>query len=125
MTQAAVSRFLETDRSNIANYETGKRLPPLESLIKIAGFFNVSLDYLVHGKKESESKGAEQGSGQRELMAENTYLMENELKLNEIIREKDEEIQILKDLVKSLRSYNEYLERKINEQTRNQQGDRS
>lgn len=113
LTQAAISRLLETDRSNIANYETGKRFPPLESLIKIAEYFKVSLDYLVLGKKTGVEGGEDEDPIKRELMAENTFLMENELKMHELLREKDEEIAVLKDMVKSLKAYNDYLEKKL------------
>ena len=35
-----------TDR-NIRYYETGQRMPPTDILIKIADYFNVSVDYLL------------------------------------------------------------------------------
>ena len=50
--------------------ETGKRLPPLDSLIKIAHFFNVSLDYLVFGHKENIPFDDSTDQFNRELMAE-------------------------------------------------------
>lgn len=34
-------------KSTYASYETGYRQPPIDALIKIADFFNVSLDILV------------------------------------------------------------------------------
>ncbi|GCD12137.1 hypothetical protein Ctaglu_37600 [Clostridium tagluense] len=41
-------------QSTIANYEQGKRFPNEETLLKIADFFNVSLDYLL-GRSEIHS----------------------------------------------------------------------
>ena len=35
------------DQRTISNYETGKSNPDSDALIKIADFFNVSIDYLV------------------------------------------------------------------------------
>ena len=35
------------DQRTISNYETGKTSPDSEALIKLADYFNVSIDYLV------------------------------------------------------------------------------
>lgn len=35
------------DQRTISNYETGKTNPDSEALIKLADYFNVSIDYLV------------------------------------------------------------------------------
>ncbi|EST12541.1 helix-turn-helix domain-containing protein [Sporolactobacillus laevolacticus] len=35
-------------KSTYASYETGYRQPPIDALIKIADFFNISLDTLVN-----------------------------------------------------------------------------
>lgn len=35
-------------KSTYASYETGYRQPPIDALIKIANFFNISLDTLVN-----------------------------------------------------------------------------
>jgi len=115
LTQMQVSSILKIDRSNIANYERGKRLPPIESLIKIADFFNVSLDYLVLGKKTLRGKKNFADDINRELMAENTALMEAELKLHEGLKQKEEEIKLLKNYVDSLKNFNMHLESKIKE----------
>lgn len=45
--QVELARYLNIDQSTYSDYETGKINIPLEQLIKIADFYNVSLDYLV------------------------------------------------------------------------------
>lgn len=35
------------EQALISKYETGKRVPPTETLIVLAEYFNVSIDYLV------------------------------------------------------------------------------
>ena len=35
------------DQKTLSNYETGKTLPDADSLIKLADFYGVSIDYLV------------------------------------------------------------------------------
>ena len=45
--QTDVSKATGIDQKTLSNYETGKTRPDSESLIKLADFFNVSIDYLV------------------------------------------------------------------------------
>ena len=45
--QIELAKYLNIDQSTYSDYETGKINIPLEQLIKIADFYNVSLDYLV------------------------------------------------------------------------------
>src|SRR5215212_2426175 len=47
MTQQQLAEKLGVERGAVANYESKSKLPHLETLIKIADLFNVSLDYLV------------------------------------------------------------------------------
>ena len=42
--------------STISQYETGKREPDFETLLKLGEFFNVSVDYLLRGDSLSEGK---------------------------------------------------------------------
>ena len=45
--QIELARYLNVDQSTYSDYENGKINIPIEQLIKIADFYNVSLDYLV------------------------------------------------------------------------------
>ena len=45
LTQEQLAERLGVKRSTIANYETNNRLINLEDLIRLANYFNVSLDY--------------------------------------------------------------------------------
>ena len=47
LTQKAVANSVNVSNVSIQNYERGFRNPPLETLIALADFFNVSLDSLV------------------------------------------------------------------------------
>lgn len=114
LTQQEVSEVLETDRSCIANYERGKRVPPLESLVKIARFFDVSLDYLVLGKNfRLPKKQNFDEEMARELMAENTALMEEMITISEKLKDKEVEVGLLKELVERLNNYIHFLEEKV------------
>lgn len=45
--QIELAKYLNIDQSTYSDYETGKINISIEQLIKIADFYNVSLDYLV------------------------------------------------------------------------------
>ncbi len=45
--QIDVANATGIDQKTLSNYETGKTNPDSYSLIKLADFFNVSIDYLV------------------------------------------------------------------------------
>lgn len=47
ITRTKIYNFLGVTRQTYNSYETGKAVPSLKILIKIAEFYNVSLDYLV------------------------------------------------------------------------------
>ena len=49
-TQKEVSEELNIPRSTIANYETGRTQPDLETLAKLADFYEVSIDWLLGTK---------------------------------------------------------------------------
>lgn len=45
-TQEEIASILNITRATYANYESGKTQPDFDTLIKIADFYDVSLDYL-------------------------------------------------------------------------------
>ena len=47
MRQSDLARATGIDQRTISNYETGKTAPDAYALIKLADFFDVSIDYLV------------------------------------------------------------------------------
>ena len=47
MTQDTLAQKLGITKRALANYESGKRIPKHETLIKISEIFDVSLDYLL------------------------------------------------------------------------------
>lgn len=47
LTQAELAKLLSIGESTISFYESGKRQPDYETLIRIADLFNVSVDYLL------------------------------------------------------------------------------
>jgi transcriptional regulator with XRE-family HTH domain len=47
ITQLKLALDLNTSQNTISRYETGEREPNLTELVKIADYFNVSVDYLL------------------------------------------------------------------------------
>lgn len=47
ISQLKLALDLNTNQNTISRYETGEREPCINELVKIADYFNVSIDYLV------------------------------------------------------------------------------
>ena len=47
ISQLKLAMDLNTNQNTISRYETGEREPGIDELIKIADYFNVSVDYLI------------------------------------------------------------------------------
>lgn len=54
LTQKEISKFLEISSSQYSLYESGKRQIPIHLLLKLAKFYNTSLDYLVEDTNQLE-----------------------------------------------------------------------
>ena len=52
ISQLKLAMDLNTNQNTISRYETGEREPGIDELIKIADYFNVSVDYLI-GRTEN------------------------------------------------------------------------
>ena len=47
LSQLRLATELNTTQNTISRYETGEREPGIDELIKIADYFNISVDYLI------------------------------------------------------------------------------
>lgn len=47
ISQLKLAMDLNTNQNTISRYETGEREPGIAELIKIADYFNISIDYLL------------------------------------------------------------------------------
>lgn len=50
LTQTDLARILGISKSTLGMYEIGQREPDVDMFIKIAEFFDVTMDYLIVGK---------------------------------------------------------------------------
>lgn len=54
--QVELAKYLNIDQSTYSDYERGKISIPIEQLIKLADFYDVSLDYLVGRDRKQDKK---------------------------------------------------------------------
>ena len=47
LTQTQVAEYLNVKQNTYSQYETGKRTLPIDMLIKLAKYYNVSTDYIL------------------------------------------------------------------------------
>ena len=55
--QQDVAKFLGISRQAYSNYENGNRGPDTETLLKLAEYFNVTVDELLRGKENAPTAG--------------------------------------------------------------------
>ena len=55
LTQENLARKLDILRNSYIYYETGKKYPPVEVLIRMAKFFNVSISFLLDEQSENNN----------------------------------------------------------------------
>ena len=51
LTQTQVAKFLGMSQTGYSKYETGENDIPTQVLIRLAGFYKTSTDYLYHQKR--------------------------------------------------------------------------
>ena len=52
--QLKVAMDLSISREALSYYENGKRSPDVDMLVLLSNYFNVSIDFLIHGKEFSK-----------------------------------------------------------------------
>ena len=62
LTQKDLAKAIEVGRTTISEYESGKIVPKQEGLLKIANYFNVSVDYLTGVSNERATRKQNESS---------------------------------------------------------------
>lgn len=68
VSQQIVADYLEITRQAYSNYENGNRAPDNETLLKLAEYFDVTVDYLLRGKEKVPTPEGERGASDAQLM---------------------------------------------------------
>lgn len=106
MQQQELCSILDIEQSTLANYESGRRIPNDEIKIKIANYFNVTLDYLFDRDTLSISPGDKKiPYDLKEVLDDQLLMFEGEL-----VPETDKEV--LKQMLIAMREARRKLEKK-------------
>jgi transcriptional regulator with XRE-family HTH domain len=77
--KADIARFLNVRKSTVYSWFERDTIPAADTALKIADFLNVSLEYLVTGKKdESKKSKAELSDFEKELLKESAGLLQED-----------------------------------------------
>ena len=57
LTQLALQMKTGIEQALISKYENGERVPPTETLLRLADFYNVSIDYILCRTDNPEING--------------------------------------------------------------------
>lgn len=77
LTQDQTAKKLGLNRQTYRNYESGMRQPDFETLINIANYYNVSIDYLL-GRTDNAASGWTEEEKAAGVGRHPTYLSEDE-----------------------------------------------
>lgn len=85
--QKDLANILNVEQATVSQWENGKRIPDSETLIKIANYFNVTVDFLIGNDKKGITTFKEQEMKEKEilkkLLVKNGYMKEDEDLSNE------------------------------------------
>ncbi|MFW6229706.1 MAG: helix-turn-helix domain-containing protein, partial [Halanaerobium sp.] len=79
ITQKELAKILGLAQTTIANYENNSRFPNQETLLEIADYFDVTLDYLITGKKNRTNLKEEKSTNLLSLIPKDPYFKDNEI----------------------------------------------
>lgn len=89
LTQTEIAKGIGVTQQTISSYKHGRITPDLETLIKIAEFFNVSMDYLLTGVR-AENKSVQEILKLSDKAIENLkFLAENTEFFDELLSDKE------------------------------------
>lgn len=79
--QMTLSKYLNVSKGAIGMWETNKREPDIQTIKRIANYFNVSLDYLLENEfKETNKKN------QEKIKSESNYVITSEQNYEKILK---------------------------------------
>lgn len=69
LTQAGLAQALDVAQTTVSSWERGEKSPDPDTLIRLANFYNVSVDYLLGRENEKEPAAIFEDERQAELNA--------------------------------------------------------
>ena len=105
LTQKELAKSIEVGRTTVSEYESGKIVPKHEGLLKLANYFNVSVDYLT-GISDEPATRKENASDLDALLNTVHYLLLDEYSTPVTYEDKllsEKQKLIIADLIEQLR----------------------
>ena len=109
LTQKDLADHLSIDRSKLSKYERGLALPSIDTLIEIATFFNVSVDYLVKDSSPITKEG-DVSIREREIMSDYIIGLQKIEELESAVEKLKDSIKHQTTIHQSLLKYIQHLE---------------
>lgn len=88
MTQEELGKIINVSKVSISGYENGTRSPDRETLVNIADYFNVSVDYLLDREKSPDWASTDDLLKLEDMLASNKPMAYNGIELNEEDKER-------------------------------------
>ena len=78
--QKDIAEIFSVEQATVSNWENGKRIPDSEMLVKIANYFDVSVDYLLGNETKPNEKEQEllEIEALKSLLIKNGYMKPGE-----------------------------------------------
>lgn len=105
ITQSELASYLNVKPQTISMYCSGKSFPEFQTLIKLAEYFEVSLDYLVTGKR-NENRYLRNTLHLDEDSIENIQCRPSVCPLNEVLGDKNFYVALEKSAIKAVNVWN-------------------
>lgn len=111
LTQEQLGRIFNIRKGTVSNWENGNRFPDEKTIIKLADFFDVSIDYLL-GRTNKRQPHHLTKEDIIKLAPEYAWLFEEEgleyVELVEEIRGKEIPPEVIKELIETILKYRDY-----------------
>lgn len=108
LTQEKLGEIFNVRKGTVSNWENGNRFPDENTIIKLADFFNVSIDYLL-GRTDKRQPHHLTKEDIIKLAPEYAWLFEEEgleyVELVEELRGKEIPPEVIKELVETILKY--------------------
>ena len=96
ISQTDLANALFISQSSVSEYENGNQQPPLETLVKLADFFDVNIDYLL-GRTDVKIPV----NKLKQKLSTNS----GAITINDFLHLKEDEKEVIGELIKSFNKY--------------------
>ncbi len=96
ISQKQIADIMHISQSSISEYESGNQQPPLDMIVKLADFFDVSIDYLL-GRTDIKIS--------INKLEQKLRTKSGDVSINDFLRLRNDEKEVIGELIKSFNKY--------------------